>query len=358
MQFSQKKLFWLIISAMFLIFVIALFVKFPYYIKGPCEFSAQHVWSLTEVEPGKLMARLSSNGLQRVTNFHLLQFDRPDFVNFSLTEPMAPGRHIKKGTLIGSIASAENRIRFEELQGQLDRARAQLAMIATGQKQAVQQQAQEELNYARSAFELYRPTIERKRQLAQDSLISRAELEQAEAKFKLLKLNVSIAAAKLNTVQSGDKTEAVNVLKSEISSIENQLRSVEAKLSAESIRTPIEGILLDSYQPGSLCTIAKIDTMIVQIPIDQKNRYYVKSGMKFQVKVPALANQLFSGDIISMGQNAQMVNNRMMFILIGRVPNPDQKLLPGMTGYVKIHGEKTPLWMLMKRWWHSSIFHR
>jgi len=290
---SQQKLFILIISGLLVLLVIALFIKFPYYIKTPCQFSAQYNWSLIEVEPGKLLSRLNGNNPHRVKDFNLLQFDRPDFVNFSLTRLVKPGQFVEKGELIGTISSTENKIRLDELKGQLERTRAELNMITTGEKEAVQQEAMQELNYAKSAYKLYQLTLERKRQLLQDNLISQAEWEQAEAEYKLLALNVSIAKAKVRTVQSGDKTEMVDVFRSQIMSIENQIHLLEAKLAAEAIRTPISGILLDSYQEGTLCSIAKIDTMIAQTPINQKNRYYVKSGVRFNVKIPALANKIF-----------------------------------------------------------------
>ncbi|UCE04954.1 MAG: hypothetical protein JSW07_15200 [bacterium] len=353
---SQQKPLLFIISAFIVLIIIALFIKFPYYIKGPCQFSAQYNWSLIEVEPGKLLSRLSGRNPHQVQDFNLLQFDRPDFVNFSLAPSIEAGQYVEKDDLIGTISSTENKIRLDELTGQLERAKAELNMITTGEKQAVQDEALQELNYAKSAYDLYKPTIMRKKQLHQDSLISQSEWEQAEAEFKLLELNISIASAKLKTVRSGDKTEAAEVFKSDIMSIENQIHSLETKLAAEIIRTPINGILLDSYQQGTLCSVAKTDTMIVQIPIDQKNRYYAKSGMKLQVKIAALANKSFSGNIISVGRNAQMINNKMMFILTGTIENSNHTLFPGMTGYVKINCDKIPLWMLIKRWWHSSRF--
>jgi len=355
---SQRKFFILIISSLLVLGIIALFIKFPYYIKNPCQFSSQYTWSLVEVEPGKLLSRLNGSNPIQVQDFHLLQFDRPDFVNFSFANMVKAGQVVERGDLIGTISSTENKIRFDEFKGQLEQAKAELNMINTGEKQAIQEEALQEWNYAKSAHELYKPTLERKRKLLQDSLISQAEWEQSEAEYKLLELNISIAEAKLKTVQSSDKTETINVIQSQVMNLENQIRSLETKLSAEAILTPIRGTLFDSYEPGMLCSIVKIDTMIVQIPIDQKNRYYVNVSMKFWVKIPALANKLLPGEIISVSQNAQMINNKMMFIITGVVKNINRQLLPGMTGYVKIYCDNIPLWMMIKRWWRSSIFLR
>ena len=357
-RFSTRQFIISTILVVILTTAIFLFIKFPYYIKSPCQFSAQYVWSLIEVEPGKLLSRLNGNNPRQVRDFNLLQFDRPDFVKFSMSRLLKSGQFLDQGALIGTVSSTENRIRFDELQGQLDRAKAQLNMISTGEKDAIQEEALRELKYAKSAFELYKPTIERKKQLLQDNLISQDEWDRVEAEYRLLELNVSIAEAKLQTVQSGDKSEAIDVLNSEIASIENQLRSVETKLSAETIRTPITGVLLDSYQPGTLCSIAGIDTMIAQVPISQGHRQYVKPGMKFEVKIPALANQRLPGNIVSVGQNAQMINNKTMFVITGTISNSERKVLPGMTGYVKIYCDKIPLWMLIKRCMASSRIFR
>ena len=98
----------LIIVASLVVILIAatiIFMKFPYYIKSPCQFSAQYVWSLVEVEPGKLLSRLSGNNPQHVRDFNLMQFDRPDFLNFSLSKLVEPGQNIEQGDLIGTISS-------------------------------------------------------------------------------------------------------------------------------------------------------------------------------------------------------------------------------------------------------------
>jgi len=357
-ELSRRRILIYTVAIVFILFVILLFMEWPYNIKGPCRFLAHHKWSLLEVEPGKLMSKLEIYNPHQICDFHLFQFDRSDFINFSLDRSGTAANRIKKGDVIGSFSSLDNKLRLDELTGQLERAKAEYKLISTGEKSSIQQGALQELKYAESAYNLFESTIKRKKKLFEDNLISQEEWEQAYANSRLLELNVAIAKAKLETVESGEKSETVAVIETEISAIDRQIQALKIKLLAETIRSPINGIRLDSYQENTLCMLAKIDTMVVHIPVKQNVRNYVKSGMPFQVRVPAVDNNIFSGKIIAVGQNAQLVNNGMMFVLTGIIENPDMKLLPGITGYVNIYCDKVPIWTLLQRWWKSSNFLR
>lgn len=346
----------LLISCLLIIILLALFVKVPYYIKGPCRLLPEQNWSLIQIEPDKIIARLECNSPHKISEYKLLQFDRPDFVSFKIAHSLRPGHIMKQGELIGHITSTENQFKLGELMSQLYQARDEFEVILSGEKLPIQKEAEVQLNYAETAYRLFRPIAERKRQLYADSLISQEEWEQAETKLKLLKLDISVAKARFESVRTGQKEEMVQLMKTKIQSLEKQVADMKSKISAEAISTPIAGMMLDSYEPGTICSIAKVDTMIVQIPIEEKNRRYAKKGLPFRLKISSMGTEIFSGELESVGNNAHMVTGRMMFILIGVIENPERNIMPGSTGYVKIYCGNYPVWKYFRTWWLSFKF--
>ena len=346
----------LIITAIILVLLMLVvsFFKWQYKILAPCRFVAQQEWSLVEIEPGKVIARLISNNPYQVNDFHLLQFDRNDFVQFVIADSIKSNKFIKKGTVVGRLSSSENQIRLNILLGQLESAKADFQTFASGSKPEIQEEVKRELEYAKAAFNRFEPQLQRQRELYKQELISYEELEQAETQYQLLELNMAVAEAKLKAVQSGEKTEVLNIHKTEIQALEKQIEALKLKLEAEQIITPIRGMVMDSYGTTNLCLIAKLDTMIAQIPVEENKIQFINKGDVVRIKIPGLSNQILSGLVIDIGKNAQLINGSMKFIVSTSIKNTEKSLLSGMTGYSKILCDKISTWQLLRRLWQTA----
>ena len=77
------------------------------------------------------MSKLEIYNPHQICDFHLFQFDRSDFINFSLDRSGTAANRIKKGDVIGSFSSLDNKLRLDELTGQLERAKAEYKLIST-----------------------------------------------------------------------------------------------------------------------------------------------------------------------------------------------------------------------------------
>jgi xanthine/uracil/vitamin C permease (AzgA family) len=149
MKISLKKS--IVLSAVFLLVLIALLtVKTPYTIKAPCRIIAQNEWTLTQIQPDKLSAELVKNDSNIVKYFSLLQFDRQDFVEFSMAPHVFQGMSVNSGDVIGNMVSSENRLLLVELKGELEKAKASLLSLSTGEKEALQAEAEQAIKYTKA----------------------------------------------------------------------------------------------------------------------------------------------------------------------------------------------------------------
>lgn len=353
MKLSLKKVI-LIAGLVVLLFLFLAVFKLTYSIKSPCRFVAQSEWSLTQLEPDKLSVRLVRNDSSKVKSFTLLQFDRQDFIQFSLASNIQPGLLVQKGQIIGNVISSENQLRLVDLLGQLKKAKANLSYISTGEKPPVQAEARQALKYTQAECAAFLPQLNRTRQLYKQNLISKGEWEIAEATHDLNQLNIALQEAKMKVVQSGERIEAIRVIEADITNLENQIGVMQEKLSFETIKSPIYGIVTDPGFDSVLCHVSQLDTVVVQIPIRSEQRKYLKLDQV--IKIYSFDEHLnLTGKVDMIGNHARIINSRPMFVVSSLIENPESKLLPGMAGYAKIYCDKVSILKLIQRAWKLYV---
>lgn len=350
---NKTVLLLILLSFLTLLIIFSAFFAWQYTIQGPCYFSVYKEWSLIQDAPGRLMTRFLVNDPPHVQDFNLFQFERQDFIKFSLTSRLKVGDTVHKDDTIGTIYSTENRIRYEKLSGELNVAKANLLNLSTGKKTSVQQEAVRAVDYARTELVSFEPVVKRKRQLFENKLVSPEELELAEAHHRLLKLNVLIAEARLKIVQTGEKPEEIELVKKEISALETQVTAIRSILSDLTIVSPLDGIFMGS-QGDTIFEIAQIDTLVVQIPVDETKIQYLKIGTTLQILVPARAGLVLKGTVNVIDKRSQFLNGRTVFMVRTTIENTGQNLMAGMTGYVRILCGRITLWTFLKRWWTTA----
>ena len=345
-RFFNKSIY--IFGFLVVLILLLLILKVPYKIQGPCRLLPQHEWFITQIEPDKFSVKLVLNDSNKVRNITLLQFDRQDFVKFSLASGISSGKKIKRNELVGRLESSDNLLQIANLTGELNKAQANLKFLNSGEKYSIQQEAIQNLEYAKKELHLFEPQIERSRKLLEQNLISRQEWEIVDAQYKLLNLKVFVEESRAEITKTGDKTEALEVAEAEVLKLEKQIAVFQEKLGFETIRSPIDGIVTDPVQPNTLCQITKMDTMIAQIPVPSRQIKYLKIGQ--QANIRNFENNIFlTGKINAIGNNARLINNNPMYIVTCVVENKSNLLLPGMTGFIKIYCEKISIWQRLTK---------
>jgi len=271
------------------------------------------------------------------------------------------------------------RIDPEVFEAKVSQARADVdgSVASVLNQQAQVAKAKADLENARAAFVSARATtvksrvveldarrdLDRKSELLDRQLIAQADrdtsqanhdsaqaqLDAAKATEQSLDAAVASAAAQLD-VQEAMLTAA----RAQVKLKEATLKQAELDLEHTTIRAPVDGVVVSravdvgqtvaaSLQAPVLFTIAQdLTKMQVETSVDEADIGRLKEGDRATFTVDAFPGTSFSGAVTQIRKAGQIVQNVVTYIVIVTVPNPDRKLLPGMTANVKLVTAEKP----------------
>ncbi len=356
-RLSRKTLGLITLVIILVLIAIALFVKFDYKVKGPVRLVAYSEWTLNNVEKDKLITNHIQNGNKNQHDMTLFHFQRPDFVQFALNSDLHIGDVVEQGAMIAHFVSSEDAMLIATLKGSLQQAQANLSALSVGEKQAFQQEASQALSYAKAELAAYEPILNRAKELHARKLISDQELEITQSQYDLYKINVSVQEARLQSVKTGQKQEAISVIEAQVQSIADQLAIYQGKLNASTIKTPVRGMLVKPNRTlAELCHICELDSMIVEMPVEASEIQNIHIGAPMVVNVSG--SKTVELQVAAIDHSATMVMLQPMYIVSAVLPNLDYHIKHGMTGQAEISAGKSTLWNMLAESWTSFRFNK
>jgi HlyD family secretion protein len=187
------------------------------------------------------------------------------------------------------------------------------------QSQSAVNQAQAQLNYEQSSYDRLKVLYDKK-------LIAQADFDQAVYNFENAK--GSLANAKF------------------------ALARAKVNLDYATIYSPIDGVVLNraveegqtvaaSFNTPTLFTIVNdLTQMEVQTSVDEADIGKVKDGQRVDFTVDAYSDMKFEGVVSEVRLQPVTTNNVVTYVVILSAPNPDKKLMPGMTASATIYVEE------------------
>lgn len=167
-----------------------------------------------------------------------------------------------------------------------------------------------------------------------DTSTEKADLEAALASAELSDINLSRAKELLNskTIARSEYDAAV----AEAKAAKAQVEALEAIISKKQIHAPFTGRLgirlvnIGEYlNPGTpIVSLQNLDKVYVNFNTPQKNLSVIKKGQTIRVSSDSWPGEVFTGKL-SVVEPRIETNTRSLQIL-GTIPNPNEKLRPGM----------------------------
>ncbi len=160
-----------------------------------------------------------------------------------------------------------------------------------------------------------------------------ARLSQAEAALAAAQSDVRVAEAQLRNVEAG------------VASHEAAVRDAELQLDQTSIRSPIDGIVLDhtavvgqvvSTQPGLFTVASDLGRLGLNTNVDEADIGRIEVGQEARFTVDAFPGETFTGTVTSIKHAPQVAQNVVTYDVVVTAANPERKLLPGMTATTTI----------------------
>ena len=176
------------------------------------------------------------------------------------------------------------------------------------------------------------------------------QVRQAERDFKRTKeLFEQNVVAQIDYDNALDTYETAQ---SNLMSAQAQLNRALINLRYATITSPIDGVVISksvevgqtvaaSFNSPTLFTIVNdLTKMEVQANVDEADIGQVKEGQEVSFTVDAYLDETFSGTVRQIRMEPVVVSNVVNYIVIIDVPNPDLKLMPGMTANLSIVVDK------------------
>lgn len=192
-----------------------------------------------------------------------------------------------------------------------------LAKLDTTNLVAALEQTRAALDNARANLDFQTANYNRLEPLIKKNLISQSDFDQTV-------YNRDQAQANYNSALAQHKRNKIN-------------------LDYAFIHSPIDGIVLNraveqgqtvaaSFNTPTLFTIANdLTQMRVEADVDEADIGQVKKGQRVEFTVDAYPDQKFTGEVTEVRLEPTVTNNVVTYTIIISAPNPDYKLMPGMT---------------------------
>jgi len=181
----------------------------------------------------------------------------------------------------------------------------------------------------------------------------RKQVQQAEGQCRIAQANESAAQAALDGLKQGATAEELAVLEAALRQAEAERLQAQVELERLTLRAPQAGLILErSIEPGELAlpnaallTLADLDTVYLTVYVPNVHLGALRIGQTVSVRAESLPDLELSGEIITIGQeaifppaNVPQPDERasLVFEVRLRIPNPDQRLRPGMAAQVTL----------------------
>ena len=217
---------------------------------------------------------------------------------------------VKKGQLIAEIDSATQQADVAQAEANLMAARADLmnseAVLANAEK-----------------------SLARTRKLAEKDLIAKADVDTEEKTYLTSKAQVASSRARIAQYQA-------------------TLNKTKINLGYTRIYSPVDGVVVAknvekgqtvaaSYQTPSIAEIAKdLSQMQVEVNVDEADIGGVREGQKATFTVDAHPNDPFDGLVTQVRLSPKTTDNVVTYVVIVKVSNNKELLMPGMTANVSL----------------------
>ncbi len=182
-------------------------------------------------------------------------------------------------------------------------------------------------------------------QTSRNQDIKRKELAQAQSELKIL--------------LAGSRKESIRAVESQVKKLEEKLNILGQQKEFLKIRSPIEGVVSTSYlqnrigdflDKGSVfCEIVSEGTVIVEMPVPEKEIGEVRLGYPITIKVRGYPKRWYQARVKSIAPVAAASGMERTVVVQGVLENPDGSLKAGMTGVGKILCGKRTIFAISSR---------
>ena len=324
-----------IVAIIAIILFIVLPINLPYSIEVPGKVLPQKEWILSKSNNGMIVTQLVNNKTGLSEDYFVTQFERGDAVKLELNSNRN-NFSVSKNDTIGIIHSNEIDRRLVQLRGKLAETKASLKINLTGNKKSIIKAAEQKLAYEKEKSSEQKKILARLKAMYEKELISLEEYEIAQNESNLNDINIAIAEAQLEAVKTGQKPEQIQLIKSQILSIEDEITTLEGRLSNFVIISPIDGTVNQIVKSDTILFVADTSGYVILMPVNIKEKEYLDRDVTIDLQLP-FSNNITEANFLGLDNKVQIFNGTQVILAKAIVDKDKINFLPGMYVQCKLH---------------------
>lgn len=352
MRFNRRHI--LLLIGLLAIIIIFLPIKMHYSFQATSLVYPAKEWYLKKATDDSFVSELHDFELDAISHMISYKFERGDISELHLDTGLVTDDFVQKGDTIAYIQSYFIENEIVKLRNLCEVEKASILVSNTGAKPESIEEAKQEYEFAKLKLNLEEKNYQRKLKLFQDSIISDADFEIVENAYLLAGVNVQIAESELLALQTGKKTEEINLIYQKIDSYNNQISNLENLLNQYNIRPPISGILSFSTSNTEIVTVSDTGRYILKIPVKVNNIQYLTSISGIRFSVPGYENEI-DASFAGFDKNVNMAANEQMLIAKAVINMKLKKVYPGMAVQCEVICDKITIFEFLKRGIHLKF---
>jgi HlyD family secretion protein len=248
------------------------------------------------------------------------------------------GDFVQKGTtIVAQLKSTELALAMNEAEAELAKARADLTKLRRGLRQEEIDEKRAEAAEKKTWVEKYARDVERTKSLMTRDMVSKSEFDQAEANHLAAKAQYERVLRSLRVAELGFRQEEIAAAEAEVQRLQAKVQRLRDDVQKTVIRAPVSGFITNRYaevgqwveRGGKVVDIVDLATVLVRVPVHERDIRLVQVGDTAVVTLDALPNRTFTGRVKHITPQADLAS-RTFPVKIEVLNTPDTAIKAGM----------------------------
>ncbi|MDX1740506.1 MAG: hypothetical protein R3178_04395, partial [Rhodothermales bacterium] len=150
------------------------------------------------------------------------------------------------------------------------------------------------------------------------------------------------------SVGSGAKPEQIELTRTEVHSLEQEINDIRERLRLSTITSPLSGRVNRSFGADTLIAIYDTTAFLVMMVVPLNQRRLVQRGDTTVVRVVGYERDL-TAVVSQLGDEVHIVNGREVVLMNGRVDAPPREVLPGASAMCRINVGRVSVWEFIRQ---------
>ncbi len=254
------------------------------------------------------------------------------------------GARVSEGEPVVLMDSTGLRLARDEAAATMAVAVAQLKQVLTGSRPELIGQAQARLHEAQAHLDNAAAERRRVENLFHKGTVPKKAYDQAVALHEAAEAALQSAREGLRMAKTGATAEEIQVARAQVERARATLQRAEQAVSDAVVRAPFSGVVIRRFAnegeyvatigQSPLLWMVTVDPMELEVQIPEVNRLDVAAGNAVEIRPDALPGQIFNGQVTEIIPAVDPLSRT--FRVVVRIPNQDQRLVPGMFCRVRL----------------------